>query len=188
MLDVYNKIVGNKFNDNGKKSIYNKKRARGNKASFDTAVLSRVDMAKSRQLVRTISGAEVGINLSRGKTLYHGDILQNENLKKGTLMIQQAPEKVIVVKFVALDPVDNYEMSYLDDYFELCLILGHVIGNRHRPISINEEEKSVSFPIQGDSELEMFEKLLGQMEGDVELRITKEIFVPHVGANVHGHQ
>lgn len=181
MLDVYTKIAGNKLNgDEG--------RARGGEELFDTAVMPRADMAKSRQLVRTESGAEVGINLSRGTTLRHGDILQSESQKRGPLMIRQSPEKVVVASFQARDPEDSHGMPSVDDYFELCLVMGHVIGNRHRPISVNGEERTVSFPIQDDSELETFERLLGQAGGNVELRITREIFVPHAGADVHGHQ
>ena len=188
MLDVYTKIAGNKFNGGVKKLNGDKRRARGGGASFDTVGMPRADMAKSRQLVRTRSGAEVGINLSRGRTLRHGDILQSENPKRPPLIIQQSPEKVIVARFLALDTEDSYYMPSADDVFELCLIVGHVIGNRHRPISVNEEEGTVSFPIQDDSELETFERLLGQARGDVELRIAREIFVPHAGADVHGHQ
>ena len=188
MLDVYSKIAGNKFSGGGKRPGGGKGRAGGGAASFDTVVMPRADMAKSRQLVRTRSGAEVGINLSRGRTLRHGDILQSENPKRPPLVIRQAPEKVIVARFLALDPEDNYDMPSADDCFELCLIVGHVIGNRHRPISVNEEEGTVSFPIQDDSELGTFERLLGQAGGDVELSIAREIFVPHAGADVHGHQ
>ena len=188
MLDVYTKIAGNKFNDSGKKLSDGKRRAGDGGASFDTVVMPRADMAKSRQLVRTRSGAEVGINLSRGRTLRHGDIPQSENPKRLPLIIQQSTEKVIVARFPAWDPEDSYDMPSADDYFEVFLIMGHVIGNRHRPISVNEEEMTVSFPIQDDSELETFERLLGQAGGDVELSIAREIFVPHAGADVHGHQ
>lgn len=189
MLDVYAEIAGNKFNDDGKKLSGDKRRARDGGASFDTVMMPRADMAKSRHLVRTESGAEVGINLGRGRTLRHGDILQSENPKRPPLIIQQSPEKVIVARFLARGSGDGYDMLPADDYFELCLIMGHVIGNRHRPISVNEEERSVSFPIQDDSEIETFERLFGQaVEGDVELRIAREIFVPHAGADVHGHQ
>lgn len=181
MLDVYTKIVGSKLNGG-------RERAGRGEELFDTAVMPRADMAKSRQLVRTKSGAEVGINLRRGKALRHGDILQSENPKRPPLIIQQSPEKVIVARFPAWDPEDNYDMPYAEDYFELCMVMGHVIGNRHRPISISEEEKTVSFPIQDDSELETFERLFGQVRGDVELSIAREIFVPHAGADVHGHQ
>ena len=181
MLDVYTKIVGNKHGG-GKGQAGN-----GGRASCDTAVMPRVDMAKGRQLVRTKSGAEVGINLGRGRALRHGDILQSKNPKRPPLMIQQAPEKVIVARFLDWDPEDNYDPPFNDD-FELCLIIGHIIGNMHRPISVNDKEKTVSFPIQGDSELETFERLFSRVEGDVELRVAREIFVPHAGADVHGHQ
>lgn len=189
MLDVYTKIAGNKFNGDDKKLNGGEIRAESGGAPFDTVVMPRADMAKSRQLVRTKSGAEVGINLSRGGTLRHGDILQSENPKMPPLIIQQSPEKVIVARSLARDPGDSHGMpSAGDDCFELCLIMGHIIGNRHRPISVSEGEKTVSFPIQDDSELETFERLLGQAGGGIELRVAREIFVPHAGADVHGHQ
>ena len=188
MLDVYTKIAGNKFSGEDEKLSGGEIRAGSGGASFDTAVMPRARMAKSRQLVRTESGAEVGIDLRRGGTLRHGDILQSENPERLPLIIQQSPEKVIVARSLARDPGGNNGVPPADDCFELCLIIGHIIGNRHRPISVNEGEKTVSFPIQDDSELETFERLLGQAGGDVELRIASEIFVPHAGADVHGHQ
>ncbi len=180
MLDVYTKIAGNRLSGD-------EIRAGGDGASFDTVVMPRDHMAKSRQLVRTKSGVEVGINLSRGGTMRHGDILQSENPKMPPLIIQQYPEKVIVARSAARNPGDNHGIPSDDDCFELYLIMGHVIGNRHRPISINEGEKTVSFPIQDDSELETFERLLSQAGDGVELSIAREIFVPHAGADVHGH-
>ena len=40
---------------------------------------------------------------------------------------------------------------------DVMTLLGHIIGNRHRPISIQSEE--ILFPIQADSEKEVFTKL-----------------------------
>ncbi len=63
--------------------------------------------------------------------------------------------------------------------------MGHIVGNMHRPISI--EENSVSFPIQDDSELELFKKLFEEIIDDLELTIQNKVFVPHKGMNVHEH-
>jgi urease accessory protein len=63
--------------------------------------------------------------------------------------------------------------------------LGHIIGNRHRPIGFEDEK--ILFPIQADSELEVFERLFKEIIGDIELNIEEKIFLPHTSADVHEH-
>ena len=63
------------------------------------------------------------------------------------IVINQTPEKIIRVRFKS----DKFSSN-------LAVVVGHVIGNRHRPISLNDD-CSVSFPIHDDSEIELFQKL-----------------------------
>ena len=63
--------------------------------------------------------------------------------------------------------------------------MGHIIGNRHRPIGFDGEK--ILFPIQADSELEVFERLFKEIIGDIELKIGEKIFLPHTSADVHEH-
>jgi len=65
------------------------------------------------------------------------------------------------------------------------VLLGHIIGNRHRPISIKNDE--ISFPIQADSEKEVFTKLFQSIINHIEMTVEERIFYPHSGADVHEH-
>ena len=101
--------------------------------------------------------------------LQHGDIIGNNETK---IIVEQIPEKVISVKLK-----ENNQ--------NIAIILGHIIGNRHRPISI--EDKMILFPIQEDSELEIFQRLFKDIIDHVELKIEEKIFLPHTSADVHEH-
>jgi len=45
----------------------------------------------------------------------------------------------------------------------------------------------VLFPIQADSELEVFERLFKEIIEDIELEIEEKLFLPHTSADVHEH-
>ena len=65
------------------------------------------------------------------------------------------------------------------------ILLGHIIGNRHRPIFIQDDE--VSFPIQADSEKDVFAKLFSSIINHIEITVKEQVFHPHLGANIHEH-
>jgi len=134
--------------------------------------LSRLDLEKTRLRCKTNKGTEIGINFTVGKILRHGDVLENNET---IIVVEQLPEKVISVR------LKNKTMTRTD----LLVVIGHIIGNRHRPISI--KDSVISFPIQADSELEIFQRLFADMIENIELSIEEMIFKPHAGANVHEH-
>ena len=110
--------------------------------TFERLKVSRYDLEKSRIRRQTDKGTDVGLDLASGEILHHGDILSNDDK---IIVIEQLPEKVISVR------LKNKNMSRVD----LLVLIGHIIGNRHRPISIKNDV--ISFPIQADSELEVFQ-------------------------------
>ena len=175
MVDAYTKVVGNIFD-------YNNNRNDSVKI-YDTVFVHRSDMAKSIHIEETASrGETIGISIPRGTAVKHGDILYNEKADR-YIAVKQMPEKVIVAE------IQSDRSKYDNDMAEIFLLLGHITGNRHRPISIKKGDSgSVSFPIQDDSELETFTVLFEQIPYVVKLKIASEIFVPHGGADVHGHQ
>jgi urease accessory protein len=63
---------------------------------------------------------------------------------------------------------------------DTSILVGHAIGNRHRPISV--ERGKISFPIQNESEIEVFRKVMPE---GVELKVTTQIFVPSGEAHHH---
>ena len=64
--------------------------------------------------------------------------------------------------------------------------LGHIIGNRHRPISIGTDGR-IMFPIHDEDEVELFEQLFSDIIHQISLNVEDEIFVPNQGMNVHEH-
>ena len=91
------------------------------------------------------------------------------------IVVHQLPEKVIRVMIRENEWSPN-----------LLVQLGHIIGNRHRPLSITSDG-CIMFPIHDETELELFEKLFSDIIDHLELIVEDEIFVPNKGMNVHEH-
>ena len=154
-------IVGNIFTENGSQILKEK--------IFEKLQISRNDLEKNRLRKTTDKGTDVSIILEHGSKLHHGDILSHD---ENFIVVYQTPEKVITVKTK-------------DDSFELMILLGHIIGNRHRPISL--EGRTVTFPIQAESELEIFQRLFSPIIGKIEMSIEEKIYLPDQRMNVHEH-
>ncbi|MDE1868151.1 MAG: Urease accessory protein, partial [Thaumarchaeota archaeon] len=90
------------------------------------------------------------------------------------ILVEQLPEKVISIKIKSLNdnPVG-------------LLTLGHIVGNRHKPIGINNDV--LSFPIQADSEADVFKKLLSGIVANLEFDVEEQIFQPQHGMYMHEH-
>ena len=157
MINI-NSILGNIF-----------KESNLGKNNFEKLKISRIDLEKRILRKKTDLGTDIGINLDSGIKLQNGDIIGNEEIK---IIVEQIPEKVISVKLK-----ENNE--------NIAILLGHIIGNRHRPIAI--KDKIILFPIQEDSELEIFQRLFKEIIDHIELEIIEEIFLPHTSADVHEH-
>ncbi len=131
--------------------------------------IPRVDLAKNRIRRQTDAGTDIGIALELGAALHNGDVLECGGK---VVIVEQLPEKVI-------------EVSLDGGQAGLAMLVGHIIGNRHRPIAI--KDGTVCFPIQADSELETFKDLFAGMAGSVRLKVKETVFTPQEGADVHGH-
>jgi urease accessory protein len=89
-------------------------------------------------------------------------------------MIHQLPEKVLHVRVTE------------ENNPTLLVQVGHIIGNRHRPISISDDG-AIVFPIHNDGELDLFKELFHDIVDHLELRISEEIFTSNKGMNSHEH-
>ena len=134
--------------------------------------LSRTEMEKSHQRKNTEDGMEIGLSLEAGTTLHNGDVLSNGT---GLILVKQLPEKVLHVKAKSGNESSSVYVQ-----------LGHIIGNRHRPISISHDG-SVLFPIHDNSEVELFTKLFHGIIDHITLTMQEQIFVANQGMNVHEH-
>ena len=163
---IVNTILGNIYKDDqlAKKIEDSKKQGK-----FRRLLLSRIEMEKTRLRKKTDDGFDIGFVLEPGTKLQHCDVISESD---ETILIEQLPEKTLVVKFK-------------ENRKDLFLLVGHIIGNRHRPISIRNE--TISFPIHDDSEMELFERLFHEVINEIDLSIDEQCFIPHTSMDVHEH-
>ena len=163
---IVNTILGNIYKDDQLAKKIEDSKERG---KFRRLSLSRIEMEKTRLRKKTDDGFDIGFVLEPGIKLQHGDVISESD---ETILIEQLPEKTLTVKFK-------------ENRKDLFLLVGHIIGNRHRPISIRNE--TISFPIHDDSEMELFERLFHEVIHEIDLSIDEQCFIPHTGMDVHEH-
>ena len=163
---IVNTVLGNIYKDDQLAKKIEDSKEQG---KFRRLLLSRIEMEKSRLRKKTDDGFDIGFVLEPGTKLQHGDVISESD---ETILIEQLPEKTLTVKFK-------------ENRKDLLLLVGHIIGNRHRPISIRNE--TISFPIHDDSEMELFERLFHEVIHEIDLSIDEQCFIPHTSMDVHEH-
>ena len=163
---IVNTILGNMYKDDQLAKKIEDSKVQG---KFRRLLLSRIEMEKTRLRKKTDDGFDIGFVLEPGTKLQHGDVISESD---ETILIEQLPEKILTVKFK-------------ENRKDLFLLVGHIIGNRHRPISIRNE--TISFPIHDDSEMELFERLFHEVINEIDLSIDEQCFIPHTSMDVHEH-
>jgi len=163
---IVNTILGNIYKDDQLAKKIEDSKERG---KFRRLLLSRIEMEKTRLRKRTDDGLDIGFVLEPGTKLQHGDVISESD---EIILIEQLPEKTLTVKFK-------------ENRKDLFLLVGHIIGNRHRPISIRNE--TISFPIHDNSEMELFERLFHEVIHEIDLSIDEQRFIPHTSMDVHEH-
>lgn len=157
-------VAGNVFAERRMLEKYRRAKAAG---TCERLLVSRVDMERLRLRRRTDRGTDVGLVLEPGTRLHHGDVLAAEKF----IVVEQLPEKVVSISIKK----DNFEKMV-----DLAALIGHTIGNRHRPIAV--DCGTISFPVQAESEVDTFIKLLPTGIG---LKITDQVFLPAGEAHAH---
>ncbi len=164
-------ITGNVFHD---KELNENHLSNYRAGVYEVLRISRDELEKPRFRKKTNKGSDIGLILERGSRLHHGDVLK---IQDKFIIVEQIPEKVISI---------NIKKSESYDLKELLVLIGHMIGNRHRPISIGKNGE-ISFPIHADSEVEVFRGLFGDIIDYIDLNVEMKMFHPHNGMNVHEH-
>jgi urease accessory protein len=93
------------------------------------------------------------------------------------IIVEIEPENVAIVEIK-----DNLHQN---DIVEIPVRVGHTIGNLHRPIKL--ERNKIYFPIQADTELEMFEKLFSNISDHLEIKRVQMVFEPEEATEAHEH-
>lgn len=164
-------VIGNIFQDKELADIFEKQRK---SMACEVLTFSRSELDKTRFRKQTDKGTDIGCILDSENKLHNGDVLFSNSEK--FIIIEQIPEKVISIKIKNLDSKSN----------EILVKLGHIIGNRHRPIQI-DKKGHIIFPILSDSEFDTFKKLFSEIIDHLEMKVEKRVFEPKNGMDVHEH-
>lgn len=170
-LITVNSVLGNIRDDKRLKERYEEMDAQ---KACETIVVSRLESGRVRMRKTSDKGSDIALILPTGTRLRHGDVVVMTKDKMVVVGVQ--PEDVI-----GIEVINNI---HADD-IEVPVMVGHTIGNLHRPIKL--EGNKIFFPIQADTELNMFTKLFKPMMEHLEMWKTKMVFEPEDGTEIHEH-
>jgi len=126
--------------------------------------VSRLESQRLRMRKVTNNGTDIVLNISEGVCLNDGDV------------VFMTSEKMVVVKreleSVALVTLRSGPSD--DSLLATAVKIGHTIGNLHRPVRIQGNQ--ISFPIQSQSEIELFQKQFHDLRDYVEIKMEHIIF------------
>jgi urease accessory protein len=167
-----NSIIGNIYHDENLRKQYD---AMSSQSLCESLRINRMEAQRVRMRKRSSKGTDIALTMTPGTRLRHGDILMLANDKMITIELEPENLAVIEVK-------DNIHEH---DAVEVPATIGHAIGNLHRPIKL--EGRKIYFPIQTDSEIDMFKKIFGRLSDHLQITQTKMVFEPEEGTDVHEH-
>ena len=165
-------VLGNINNDKKLKEKYDEMTSR---KVCETIKISRLESQRVRMRKISDRDTDVALTLPPGTRLRHGDVIIITENKMVVVGIE--PEDVIMIEIR-----DNI---HEDDIVEVPVRVGHTIGNLHRPIKL--EGNKIYFPIQADTELEMFKKLFEPINEHLDIKKTTMVFEPEDGTEIHEH-
>ena len=165
-------VLGNINNDKKLKEKYDEMTAR---KVCETIKISRLESQRVRMRKISDKGTDVALTLPPGTRLKHGDVIIITENKMVVVGIES--EDVIMIEIR-----DNIHQ---DDIVEVPVRVGHTIGNLHRPIRL--EGNKIYFPIQADTELEMFKKLFEPINEHLDIKKTTMVFESEAGTEIHEH-
>ncbi|HYY68085.1 MAG TPA: hypothetical protein VE572_07045 [Nitrososphaeraceae archaeon] len=167
-----NKIVGNINSDSG---LYEKYQDMLRKDKVEKIQVSRLEADRIRMRKVSNKGTDLALTLAPGSHIYDGDV------------VLLAEERMVIAKRetenVAIVTLNNDAST--QQILDTAVKLGHIIGNMHRPIKVANNK--VYFPIQSDSEIELFKKLLYNLRENIDIKTENIIFEPDLGYDIHGH-
>lgn len=167
-----NKILGNIHSDSYLQEKYQDMKK---KDKVEKIELNRLEADRIR--IRKISdkGTDLALTLNPGSRIHDGDVIL---VAEETMVIaKRESENVAIISF------DN-DIS-AEQILDTAIKLGHIIGNMHRPIRVINNK--VYFPMQSDSEIELFKRLFYNLGQDIDIKTENIVFEPDIGYDIHGH-
>ncbi|AFU57559.1 urease accessory protein UreE [Candidatus Nitrososphaera gargensis Ga9.2] len=167
-------IIGNIYRD---KSLGKKYDEMLSKSQAESVRINRIESQRVRMRKTSNKGTDIALTLPSGTKLRHGDILLNTSNQM--IVIELEPENVISLEIKKNLHDDD------DHVVQIPARIGHAIGNLHRPLKL--QGRTIYFPIQAESEVEMFRKIFSPLEDHLEIKSMKMVFEPDEGMDVHEH-
>ena len=167
-----NSIIGNIYHDENLRKRYEDM---SSQSLCESIRINRIEAQRVRMRKRSSKGTDIALTTTPGTRLRHGDVLMAGNDKMITIELE--PENLAVVE--VRDNIHEH------DAVQVPVTIGHAIGNLHRPIKL--EGRKIYFPIQTDSEIEMFKKTFGRLLDHLEITQAKMVFEPEEETDVHEH-
>ena len=171
MIHIH-KIIGNIHSDSDLNDKYQE--------MIKTGLVEKIEITRlesDRARIRKISdkGTDLALTLIPGYHINNGDVVMLTEEKM--VIANRTPENVAIISLKSI-------MSQ-DQLFETATKIGHTIGNMHRPIKIVGDK--IYFPIQSQSEIELFQTLLSNLINNIVIKSENIIFEPESGYDIHGH-
>jgi urease accessory protein len=175
MLTV-NRILGNIYNNEHLNTSF---KELVSKQQNETFLITRTESQRQRMRKVSNKGTDIALSLDFGSHhLRHGDVLLlNEDQ---IVVVEIEPENVLQVEISRETLTGD-----VDSVIQIPVQIGHTIGNLHRPIKLDGSR--IYFPIQAESEIEMFRKLFHPFHHHIEIQSKKIVFEPDENVNVHEH-
>ena len=167
-----NSIIGNMYHDENLRKQYEDM---SSQSLCESIRINRIEAQRVRMRKKSSKGTDIALIMAPGTKLRHGDVLLVANDKM--VIMELEPENLAVIQ--VKDNIPEY------DAVQVPVTIGHAIGNLHRPIKL--EGRKIYFPIQTDSEIEMFKKIFGRLLDHLEITQAKMVFEPEEETDVHEH-
>ncbi|MEM3161329.1 MAG: urease accessory protein UreE [Nitrososphaera sp.] len=137
------------------------------KDAVERISISRAESERLRMRKSTDRGTDIALSMPAGTRLRHGDVV---SLADRMIVVAIEPENVAIVRLKNGDA-------------RTAVLVGHAIGNLHRPIRV--EGDRIILPVQSDGEVEMLRRQLGPLAGNVDITRDFVVFEPEAGAHEH---
>ena len=165
-------VLGNIYKDPSIKKKYDEMMSR---SLCESIKISRMESQRVRMRKTSNNGTDIALIMPPGSKLRDGDVLLLT--AEQMIVLELQPENVISLEIK--------ENLHGHDIIEIPARIGHAIGNLHRPLKL--EGRKIFFPIQAESEVEMFKKIFSPLEDHLEISSTKMVFEPDEGMDIHEH-
>jgi urease accessory protein len=169
---IIDSVIGNINNDRKLKEKYDEM---SSKNCCERIKISRLESQRSRMRKRSDRGTDLALTFPPGTRLKHGDV------------ITLTENKMVIVEIEAEDVlmIEIKENIHEDDVVEVPVRVGHTIGNLHRPIKL--ERRKIYFPIQAETEIEMFKKLFESINEHLDIKKRIMVFEPEERMTMYEH-